>query len=151
MKKKVPFPQANSVERIYEVFISISDDGISKYDMKNFQSLAERQGAYYLDALLFLGFVDKINTKYFLSQKGNKLRRTCELAGKTAFAIKIIEIDFFAVIFKEKHLFSKKGDYIEFITSKIENEYGLGKETAKRRASTVASWLDWIENSIKEQ
>lgn len=63
--KKVPFPQANNMDLIFSIFFDIGDEGLSKYDVIKKYNLADRQGSYYLDALLYIGVVKKINIKYF--------------------------------------------------------------------------------------
>lgn len=150
MKKRIPFPQANSLERIYNIFLEVTDDGTSKFNVIKDHSLAEREGAYYLDALYFLGMVSKYNTKYFLSEKGTQLQRLCKEIGRKAFAVSILEQPFWGDLYLEKNSFPDDNGFKEYVAQKISNQFDLGIGTARRRASTVMAWFLWIENNVKE-
>lgn len=149
-KRKIPFPQANSLERIYGIFMYIDGAGISKFDMIKREGLAEREGAYYLDALYFLGFVDKFNTKYFLSGYGVDLQGKCKENGRESFAKAILEKEFFGKVFVERKSFEDDKKFRDYVAHKVSNDYDLGLNTAKRRTSTVVAWLQWIEINLKE-
>ncbi len=149
--KKIPFPQANSLERIYSIFLSIEDGGISKFDIIKSIGLAEREGAYYLDALYFLGYVEKYNTKYFLSKIGVSLKQNCIIDGKKVFAEEILKHHFFDEIYKQRESFDDDKDFRSYLIHKISNDYQIGLNTAKRRASSVVAWLQWIDNNLKDE
>lgn len=149
--KKIPFPQANSLERIYSIFLSIEDGGISKFDIIKSIGLAEREGAYYLDALYFLGYVEKYNTKYFLSKTGVSLKQNCIIDGKKVFAEEILKHHFFDEIYKQRESFDDDKDFRSYLIHKISNDYQIGLNTAKRRASSVVAWLQWIDNNLKDE
>ena len=150
MKNRIPFPQANSLERIYSIFLDITDAGISKYDITRIHSMADREGAYYLDALYYLNMVEKINTKYFLTNKGVQLQRLCQNIGRQAFAVNILEQPFLGEMYLEKNTFKNQHDFKAYIAQKISNQFELSLNTANRRASTVLAWFLWIENNVKE-
>ncbi len=68
--KHIPFPQANNLDLIFDIIMDIGNTGLTKSDVAAKYHMEERQGSYYLDALLYLGFVEKIHSKYFLTKKG---------------------------------------------------------------------------------
>ncbi|SEK18679.1 hypothetical protein SAMN02910377_00193 [Pseudobutyrivibrio ruminis] len=149
--KKIPFPQANNLERIYSIFLSIDARGVSKFDIIKSQGLAEREGAYYLDALYFLGYLEKYNTKYFLSKAGVQLQHHCFGDGKAVFAKEILKHHFFYDVYRQRDTFSEDKDFRAYIVHKISNDYQIGLNTAKRRASSVVAWLQWIDNNMKDE
>ena len=104
--KKVPFPQANNMDLIFSIFFDIGDEGLSKYDVIKKYNLADRQGSYYLDALLYIGVVKKINIKYFLNNTGISIRLKGTDEIKNSFSKQILSNPFI----NELYYFSKNMD-----------------------------------------
>lgn len=146
--KKVPFPQANNMELMFNILKDIGDDGLSKSDIAKKYSIDERQGSYYLDALLYLDFVQKINSKYFLSTKGVKVRLSGQDEMINVFIDLILGHKYIGKLYSEcKSLQSYQQQ--QYISSFIFNEIGLGYSTANRRANSIKSWFEWIDNHIR--
>ena len=53
------FPQADNLELVYQVFTDLTDNGLNRYSFSEKYHLADRQGAYYLNALCFIGVAEK--------------------------------------------------------------------------------------------
>ncbi len=141
--KKAPFPQANNIELIYDLFCKINDSGYSKFDVSERYGLSDRQGSYYLDALLFLGLVQKINTKYFISNDVFSLHNNGSLTKKD-FCVLILRHPFLNNEYIEVSKFMETKDKLEYLAAKIKLEYKLNEATANRRASTILNWFEWI-------
>ena len=148
--KKVPFPQANNIELIFSVLNDIGDTGLSKFDVSKKYKIDERQGSYYLDSLLYLGFVTKINTKYFLSDKGIKTRLSAKDEMKLTFISIILEHPFIGTLYKQCQTINSN-EKTSFIASRIFNELNLSSSTSNRRASTIKAWFDWIDDTLSKE
>lgn len=149
MKRAIPFPQANNMELIFNIYNSFPDDGLLKEDIALKYDIDVRQGAYYLDALVFLDLVQKINVTYFPTMSiltFNKI--TSKKRRREWFCAKILEHEFFSDLIQIEDDGTKSVASIAIITEKIRNTYDFSLSTARRRASSISAWLDWIrENS----
>lgn len=146
--KSIPFPQANNMSLIFSVLTDIGNDGLSKSDVAKKYEIQERQGSYYLDALLYLGLVEKINTKYFLTQKGVNIRLSPKDEMKYKFIQEVLDHPFISSLWKDSKNLSKEKRYIH-ISSRLFNEFEMANSTAKRRASSIVTWFEWIENNLE--
>lgn len=145
MKKKVaPFPQANNIELIYRIFCSITDSGISKFDIVNEYHLHDRQGAYYLDALRFLNVVEKINTKYFIRSEVIEQLGNCSTVSRQSFCKLILREPFIRSTYNDLKDVNSENDIKKYISARIREEYNLGAGTSERRASSIFNWFVWI-------
>lgn len=143
--KKIPFPQANNMDLIFNIFFDIGENGLSKYDVIKKYQLADRQGAYYLDALLYIGVVEKIKIKYFLNNIGINIRLKSIDEIKKSFCKQILSNPFINDMYiscKEMNSISVKKNYI---AGCIFNKIGLNLNTSHRRASTILNWFEWID------
>ena len=149
--KHCPFPQANNLDLIFTIFMEIGPKGLSRYDVVKAHGLTERQGSYYLDALLFVGVVEKYNIKYFLNDVGVDIRLQSKDQMKSKFCDVLLKNEFINSVFEQTKYMKQKEAQKEYIENRIFNEYGLSMVTAHRRASTIYSWLDWIRNYHDKQ
>lgn len=140
----IPFPQANNIDLIFSVLNDIGNDGLSKNDVSSKYNIDPRQGSYYLDALWYLGLVDKFNTKYFLSPKGIKTRLTPKDNMKGQFIEYILEHPFIGKLYSQCKSMTHE-ESISFIANSIFNTIGLSNSTSKRRASSIIKWFEWID------
>jgi len=162
----VPFPQANSFERVINLCEIIYDQDskfITKEELSdNFdftlkESFDTRQVNYYTDAAIYLGFIQKSKNEageiiFELTEQGLSLFRQ----KINERQISIISAIISHKVFKESlELYLRKAE----IPSKDEivsimkncNLLNIGKEsTFYRRSSTIISWLNWIVGLIQE-
>lgn len=161
---KIPFPQANSFERVInfcEVINSSEDRGVTSDDLlSNFyfteqESLTLRQVDYYYNAAAYLGFVEKeirdgvIN--YVLTNRGASLFDLSILERQREFVKSILSHKVFKKVLNE-YLTTASRPSIERIVSfmKESNLYNINsEETYFRRASTISAWIDWIMSQIE--
>lgn len=139
------FPQADNLEFIYQVFIELSDEGLNRYSFSEKYNMHDRQGAYYLNALCFIGLADKKGKNTFLSERGKIIQQLDEPFRKKVFQLAILENQFICDTYhvckgKEK---SEQAEIIEIL---IEGAYGIDNDAMKaRRARTLISWYKWFE------
>lgn len=143
--RKIPFPQANNLELIFNIFWYVDENGISKEDVISKSSLTtEREASYYLDALLYIGLLEKIKRKYFLNDEGWRIKRLPRNMVRCAFAIKLLENEFIDELYGQVSGIQDKAASLQYIADRISEQESLGQNTSLRRASTVLSWFNWI-------
>lgn len=163
---EVPFPQADSFERIINLCemidrepdkIIYKEDLSSNYDFTEKASFDPRQVDYYTNAAIYLGFISKNKDKddnifYNLTETGKSLFKLHISERQLKFIGAILE---HAVFKKAIELYLQKADipvrYEVVSIMKESNLYNVNSEsTFERRASTVISWINWIINLIEE-
>ena len=148
--KKIPFPQANNLGLIFNILFYIGPEGVSKYDVSQKYNIDEREGSYYLDALYFIGLVEKINTKYFLNARGTAVRLLSSDDAKDGFCKEVLSHSFLSSVYDKWKSIDNPSEKVNYLASVIYNgNYGLNAETSKRRASSINSWFCWIEDNEK--
>lgn len=143
-QRKIPFPQANNIELIYSILLSIGDDGFSKRNVASTYEMDERQGSYYLDTLEFLGFVEKINSKYFLTKNGMMVSNASEDEKLNVFIDLTLSNEHINYLYEQFSCIEKEIQKL-IISNYISNKFSLGINTANRRASSMMSWFKWIK------
>ena len=143
---KQVFPQANNVDFMLKIISNYFESGMTKFDISNNYQIALREGSYYLDALLFLGLVEKIKIKYFLTKEGVILQNLKTGNERVKYMKTIILANNFI---GKIHCDKNKLNYLanEYIVEIIMNNTNLNITTSKRRASTIVSWLKWVDNN----
>ena len=144
--KKIPFPQANDFDKIYDLICL--EDELKLHDkefLKNYLNLGtERQISYYLSAIEFLGVIT--HSKEY-SELGIKIRNASADLKILMICKKIVSLPVFGEVFLMKYLYNDYPNQ-EDIAQLISLIYEIDNyEVCKRRASTVSKWLDWIDNN----
>ncbi len=148
---EIPFPQADSFERIINLCELLNknkelsrDEITSKYDFN------VRQTGYYTDAGRYLGLISKNQEdgviKYYLTTRGMDLFKLNLRERQLKFVEYILEHEVFnriIAIYMKTSCKIDKDKIIEIM--KESNLYGVSSETTiERRAQTVLSWINWI-------
>jgi len=155
----IPFPQANSFERIISLLEMLNTDIIkSKEEVTDEFKFDPRQTDYYFNAGKYLGYleedvvsveengkiVEKVAIK--LSNKGKKLFNLSYRQRQLEFIKSILSHKVFNEIFNKYIELNKIPDkemIVEYM--KNNNLYNVkSDETFGRRASTITGWIKWI-------
>lgn len=157
-----PFPQADSIERVFDLVTILIEQPRSVDDLASYYGFDPRQSDYYFNAAKFLGLATSKK-----GPDGVEIREATELA-----------ISVFSRPFKEKYLAlaqlvlgvdsiskcyqatrSNRALGVSEIAAIFENSHDsdkfpgssekLSDVTIKRRASTIRGWLNWL-NSLSE-
>ena len=162
----VPFPQADSFERIInfcEILYNNIDEEHTKetlscnYDFKEKDSLDMRQVDYYTNAAIYLNLVKKseVNEKniFELTTMGLSLFETKSISERQLKFIKSIlthgAFNKTLSLYLRKTEEPTKDEIVEIM--KASNLYNVNSDsTFRRRASTVLSWVNWILGTINE-
>ena len=141
MPDGIPFPQANNIDKVIDLLMIEETDLRDKDKLLSVLNVnAERQIAYYLSALKFFGYI-------------NHQRKFTEKANKIRFERELIEEDIVHQLLSKKtnpvflnaynsYVKNDKIDINGITNDLIKN--GLSESTAKRRASTVRAWVEWL-------
>lgn len=154
MTEKLPFPQADRIDRIISLIEYLSDrpDGASTEEIAEHMGTVVRQANYYPSAAQYLGLVDRrpnvtaltVRAKKLL--KGNRRNRFLEIVRA------MFEHEIFHRLYSEtvhSGNLPEKNHVIE--TMRELNVLGEAKESMfRRRASTVIGWLRWLCKDLPE-
>lgn len=144
MNSVAQFPQADNLELVYKVFIDMTANGLNRYSFAEKYNLSDRQGAYYLNALCFIGLAKKIGKTTYLSSRGKAVQVLDEPFRKKVFLLSIFQNQFICDAYhtcKGKD----KAEQKEIMKILIEGTYGITDEATKsRRARTMVSWFRWF-------
>ena len=139
------FPQADNLEFVYQVFTELVEEGLNRYTFSERYQLADRQGAYYLNALCFIGVAEKQGKNTFLNQRGRLIQQLSEPFRRKVFLLQILENQFICDTY---HMCKgkDKADQKQIAGIMIEGTYGIhDPETKARRARTLVSWYRWMD------
>jgi len=153
---KIPFPQADSFERVINICELLNEQELSRGDVTEQYAFDVRQTNYYTDAARYLGMLDKrrdgVTPIYALSEAG---RRILNLPFKQR------QLAYCAYILSHRPFRGALGLYFEsgqmpamdaiVRIMKQSDLYHIGSDsTFERRSSTIKGWLNWIVGLINE-
>ncbi|UUX33552.1 type II restriction enzyme [Fundicoccus culcitae] len=153
---EVPFIQANSFERVISLMENLYDNPMTVTGVSILYSFDKRQSDYYFNALRYLGLAERV-------LDGSDRRSYMQLTKKGIYAhnlnYKERQLYLLSVILEHK-IFNEL--FIESFNQKsIPTTDGIAQlilkykvvenlVTAKRRASSVKRWLEWIFSLVSE-
>lgn len=147
INKSAPFPQANDFQKVISI-INIDDDE----KLKDYSSMCvylgditPRQVDYYISACIYLGLLDERKVFTELGQHLHVMGATAQIAELARYIIS--DEIFGTVYFRQKVLGFELGneDVVDIMKEHIVFE---SEAMYKRRASTVMSWVRWIDNNV---
>ena len=147
--KRPPFPQANDLEKIIQIInvpdenTILNDDDLGMY----LDGITSRQARYYIAAAKYLGILD--HNKAF-SENGVKLRNMNTYMQRVELIrIVLSDVVFGTAFYTERVLGMTLSK--EDIGEIIEKEYpDYCAAIYPRRAQTVRSWLNWINEQFTD-
>ncbi len=154
----IPFPQANSFERVINMCELLYINDVEKNFITEEYSFDVRQSSYYLDAARYLGLVEKSldldgHDCYTLTQLGKSLFSMSYKQRQLKLIESILSYKSFNLTYKAYCKSNKRfsdREIAEFIKQAgvLNPETGLpySQSTYERRASTVRAWIHWILN-----
>lgn len=154
---KVPFPQADSFERVINICELLNENGFltREYITLNYD-FDVRQTNYYTDAGRYLGLIDKVKIKreisYYLTDLGKNIFNSNINDRQIEFIKLILSHKVFNLVMKSylENSEEPSSDVIVGIM-KTSNLYNINSDsTFYRRSSTILSWVNWILDQIEE-
>ncbi|GHS96501.1 hypothetical protein AGMMS50276_15000 [Synergistales bacterium] len=153
---QVPFPQADSFERVINICELLNEQELSQDDVTDQYAFDARQTTYYTDAARYLGLLKKkkdgTTTIYGLSDTGKRLLTLNYKQRQLAYCALILSHKAFADTLR-KYLEDGAMPTTRKIVQimKQSNLYNVGSDnTFERRSSTIKGWLNWIIELINE-
>lgn len=148
---EVPFPQADTFERVIDLLGLLMNGSLNKEEITLNYSFDKRQTDYYVNAGRYLGLVDTKRKKdevlCFLTDEGKKVMNKRHREKKLDIVGKILEHEVFN---KSLYLYFKTLSPIsvENVVEIMNNSYIYNVEkdssTIGRRAQSVVKWINWI-------
>lgn len=139
-------PQANNMNRIYSIFLGL-ENGLTKEEVGKLYQIKDRQGDYYLNSLVFIGLANKVKKIFFLSEEGYMLYNLGSKERKELFIKKLLSIPIISIAY-DLYVNSSNNiekNIIDILSNIISIRYNIENlTTARRRASTIFSWVKWI-------
>jgi len=154
---KIPFPQANSFERVINLCELLSEKTTLYQDnITHNYDFDARQTNYYTDAGRYLGLIEKRKTTngiaYLLTKKGKKIFQQPIFDRQIRFIELILSHLVFnntlKLYFKEANAPNKKEIVRIMEKSNLYNIHS--QSTFYRRSSTILRWINWISEQIEE-
>ena len=153
---KIPFPQANSFERIINMCELLYINDVEKNFITDEYSFDERQSYYYLDAARYIGLVEKSldldgHDCYTITKLGKSLFSMSYKLRQLKFVEIILSYKAFYLTYKSYYhtgIMPSKNEVISYIIEAGVVDPRTGQKyseaTNHRRAGTVISWINWI-------
>ena len=154
---KVPYPQANDLDKVIDIVTNfISGELDNKQNIATHFDFDERQGDYYANAAMYLGFLEREETPsgtFKLTHLGNEMANCNNRSQRNLILLKqLLKNPSFNELFKSIETESDlQSINIHTIESVIRKNTTLTLNTPVRRASTVKSWLSWIYKNMEMQ
>lgn len=149
----IPFPQADSFNRIVDLLTQLHGAGVlSPDDITTNYAFDFRQTHYYTRAGMYLGLIERQQSRehgisYTLTMRASKIMSKKPQARSLALAECILEHEIFNKTLR-LYLNQAGRPTIEQVVEIMQGaRLGLdrdGSTTVRRRAGTVLSWMDWI-------
>src|SRR5208337_5121273 len=151
----VPYPQANDLDKVIDIITNFHSAFLSnKPAIAEFFDFDKRQGDYYANAGYYLGLLKRIpdSIEFDLTRDGKYIAKSENRSRRNLLLLRqmLKRPSFHEIV----QLFeSNSRDLttlsIDTLASIIQQYIELNDTTARRRASTVMSWLKWMEINME--
>ncbi|MFZ1897244.1 type II restriction enzyme [Methanoregula sp.] len=150
----VPYPQANDLDKVIDIITNFHSAGLTnKPAIAEFFDFDERQGDYYANAGYYLGLLKRVpsSTEFELTREGEFIAKSENRSRRNLLLLKqMLKRPSFNEVIR---LFeSKNRDLsllgVDVLAPIIQKHVELNETTASRRASTVMSWMRWVNNNM---
>lgn len=153
---QIPFPQADSFERVINICELLDDQDLSRNDVTERYAFDARQTNYYTDAARYLGLIEKKRENgeplYRLTDKGRTILKMGYKQRQLAFCGAVLSHSAFADTLKfyfETGVMPQKNDIVQIM--RRSSLYNVNSDsTYERRSSTIKGWVNWIVGLIND-
>lgn len=157
------FPQANNINlAVLSLEIIINEtanydeaDGRTNLDIATLLGFSQRQGSYYGDLLVYLGFLFKKEGRYFPTNTAMMYKKEMDRKKRNIILLKSMlrhsSIRNYFILFHNT-LFTGKKELKEKLYNILKNDpllYGFKESTIKRRGSTIEAMAKWSNQIVK--
>ncbi|WP_244977367.1 type II restriction enzyme [Corynebacterium lizhenjunii] len=135
----LPFPQANSFERLINLGELLLREPLSKAEITQRYDFDPRQAAYYAEAGRYLGLFDLRDGCYELSAEGGRI------FAQTERSLALVRAMGARPVFREVLVHTLRTGRVPPVAGFMAAaNLGLSESTLRRRASTVSQWAQWV-------
>ena len=149
---EMPFPQADSFNRIVNMCEYLNDGSKEKSDITIDYGFVSRQADYYSNAGKYLGLFEASSAKISLTKLGKNILSMDFKHRQLKYIELILQHHIFNWALRKRFETGatlNKADLVREMSKS--GLYNVNSEaTYKRRASTIISWIDWIIGLIDE-
>jgi len=152
--QSVPFPQANDLDKIIDLVVSFNDELNAKEAIADYFEFDDRQGDYYANAGIYLGFLARKSArgKFSLTSLGYELKRCRTRRCRSGLLLsQLFKRPTFrhSIGLLRQRQFNLDAVTVEEIAGFVQRfDSRYNEVTRLRRASTVKSWLKWVNTNI---
>lgn len=153
---KIPFPQADTFERILDLLFLLKNQNLTLEDITYNYSFDKRQAAYYSSALMYLRLAIRKNEMgiavYSLSDEGKDIISLEPRKRNLSIVKRIIEHEVFNILLRnylQTFQLPQKGYIIEIMQNSNSFNVDKNSSTLTRRAQTVQTWFNWLISLIQ--
>ena len=145
----VPFPQANSFERVVNLLELIALQPLSKAEITQRYDFDPRQADYYANAARYLGLAEPVEDTWEPTEHGRRVIEQPQRDARNAALIRALAA---RRVFREALELSLARGAVASTAEICAAMDGLGLSlaTSRRRASTVARWTQWVLDTVAE-
>ena len=148
---EIPFPQANSFERVIDFLSILAEHDLSRDETTAIYEFNERQTNYYSDACRYLGLVEK-----YREDDGSVMYRLTTVAKNLMCLnhkeknLRLVQAILSRQVFNQSLKIAienarlPSNDEIVSVFRNASLARPINETTIRRRTSTVRSWVDWI-------
>ena len=148
---ELPFPQANSFERVINLCELLNSSNLEKENVTEIYNFDSRQTDYYVNACRYLGLVEQ-NGEIRLTKLGHKIINASFAKRHMLLIEQILKHKVFNNVLSlslENGRILETQDIVDQM--KICNLYKINSDaTYYRRASTIKHWINWILSLLQE-
>jgi hypothetical protein len=145
--ENIPFPQANDLDKVIDTVSIVNQGYVDKESLSEVFEFDERQGDYYGNAARFLGFLDRKDKEFLLTNEGKRLIQLKSPYERASLVVsQLVMRPVFHQIFQKLLYYDLDFDLLDSINISqiIADNTALTGKTPARRASTVKQWIRWI-------
>lgn len=150
----VPYPQANDLDKVIDIVTNFHSAGLTnKPAIAEFFDFDERQGDYYANAGYYLGLLKRVphSTNFELTTVGEYIAKSENRSRRNLLLLKqLLKRPSFNEIIRlfESESRDLSSLNVDMLAPIIQKHIELNETTARRRASTVMRWLNWMMNNL---
>ncbi|MEM7590864.1 MAG: hypothetical protein AAF383_04990 [Cyanobacteria bacterium P01_A01_bin.83] len=145
-----PFPQADNILKVRDTIDLIASGFTTRDSLAEYWTIDSRQGDYYANAAAFLGFVERSNGEWKLTNEGFNFRNSAPSVRSIQLAQSLFA---HPVFHKAMKIYFETNDYPskEQVGEIIQEFTTLKGTTPTRRARTVLAWLKALKLSFEQE
>ena len=147
---KIPFPQADSFERLVDLLSLLLEQDLTKDEITENYAFSDRQTYYYTAAGRYLELIKNYKKLFCLTDEARTILANKPKRKNLVLIKKILEHQVFYEAFKLTLTTGEIPSQQPIAEIMSECKVNIGDSTTGRRISTVKRWISWIWSQIQD-